>query len=149
MSQTEKPAEKTSFDQMVSDLQQEIDRQERQIFSETVIAEAQNPQNVGRMPQADTQAVVRGWCGDTMEFYLQFNGHVIKEITFMTDGCGATIACGSRLTKMVQGLRWQDVLKITPEDLTAELGGLPEENEHCATLAVNTLRQAIVDWRRA
>lgn len=149
MSQAGKQPEKTSFDQMVSDLQREIIRQERQIFSETVIAEAQNPQNVGRMPQADAQAIVRGWCGDTMELYLRLNGHTIREITFMTDGCGATIACGSKLTKMVQGLRWQDALKITPERLTAELGGLPEENEHCATLAVKALQQAIVDWRRA
>ncbi|HDQ73734.1 MAG TPA: iron-sulfur cluster assembly scaffold protein [Chloroflexi bacterium] len=140
-------AENLSFDQMVTDLQQEIIRQEREIFSETVIAEAHHPQNVGRMAQADAQAIFQGWCGDTMEFYLRMNDDVIEEIAFMTDGCGATVACGSRLTQMVQGLPWQEAIEITPENLIAVLGGLPEENEHCATLAVKTLRQAIADWQ--
>ena len=32
---------------------------------------------------------------------------------------------------------------ILPEDLIAALNGLPEESEHCATLAVSALQNAI------
>ncbi len=37
--------------------------------------------------------------------------------------------------------------KISPEELMAALGGLPEAKHHCAKLTVNTLPEAIADRR--
>ncbi len=137
--------ETTDFDRMVADLQRQIDEQERALYSVEVVAEVHNPRNVGRMEGADAQAVVRGWCGDTMEFYLRLDGERITEATFVTDGCAPTVACGSRLTTMVRGVSLGEAGEITPEGLIAALDGLPEENVHCAELAVNTLREAIAN----
>jgi nitrogen fixation NifU-like protein len=67
----------------------------------------------------------------------------------MTDGCGPTVACGSMLTKMVTGKSLEDAAEILPEDLLKALGGLPEENIHCAELAVSTLHDALLNWRAA
>ena len=47
--------------------------------------------------------------------------------------------------------------RISQHDVLAALGGLPEESEHCALLAANTLKEAIKDylafknepWKRA
>lgn len=136
-------AEEADFARIMAELQKQIAEQERMRYSVEVIAEAQNPRNVGRMEDADSQAIVRGWCGDTMEFYLRLDGEKIKEITFMTDGCGPTVACGSRLTAMVQGMSLGEASEVAPQDLIAALDGLPEENVHCAELAVITLREAI------
>jgi nitrogen fixation NifU-like protein len=61
----------------------------------------------------------------------------------MTDGCGATIACGSMLTSMIKGKSLDEAEAITEDDLIAALGGLPEENLHCAHLAIITLRDAL------
>jgi len=61
----------------------------------------------------------------------------------MTDGCGSTIACGSMLTSMVKGKSLDEVEAITEDDLIAALEGLPEENLHCAHLAIITLRDAL------
>ena len=47
------------------------------------------------------------------------------------------------LTSMVRGLSLRETDEIKPENLLAALDGLPEENVHCAELAVNTLREAI------
>jgi len=135
------------FDQMVEELQRQIVEQERAVYSARVIEEAYHPRNLGRMTEPDAYGRVRGWCGDTMEIYLRLNGEWIEEATFMTDGCGPSIACGSMLTVMVRGVSLEKAGGIKPEDLIAALDGLPEESVHCAELAVITLRQAIDSGR--
>ncbi len=138
--------EATDFDRLVAELQQQIAEQERAFYSAKVIEEARNPQNLGRMAVPDTYGIVHGWCGDTMEVYLRLNGDRIIEITFMTDGCGPSVACGSVLTTMVTGMSLDEASEIAPENLIAALDGLPEESLHCAELAVSTLREAIANW---
>jgi nitrogen fixation NifU-like protein len=82
------------------------------------------------MAQPDASAILTGWCGDTMEMYLMVEHEIVADITFMTDGCGATIACGSMLTSMVKGKPVDEVKAITEDDMIAALEGLPEENLH-------------------
>jgi nitrogen fixation NifU-like protein len=138
--------ETTDFDRLVAELQQQIDEQERMLYSAKVIEEAHNPTNLGRMARPDAYGIVHGWCGDTMEVYLRLNGDSIKEVTFMTDGCGSSLACGSMLTRLVQGMSLEEAGEIKPEDLITALDGLPEESLHCAELTVSTLREAIANW---
>lgn len=139
--------DETDFDRMVSELQREIAEQERAMYSAKVIEEVYNPKNVGRMPEPDVRGLVHGWCGDTMEIYLQLNGESIEEATFVTDGCGPSVACGSMLTKMVTGMSLEEASGLLPEDLLDALDGLPEESVHCAELAIKTLQNAIFNYR--
>ena len=131
------------FDRVVEKLQQEIDEQERKIYSAKVIEESRRPTDVGRMADPDASAVVCGWCGDTMEIYLRLDGERIEQASFFTDGCGPSVACGSMLTTMVRGKSLEEASMITAQDLIAALDGLPEDSLHCADLTVNTLKQAI------
>ncbi len=142
-------AQEIDFARMITELQRHIAEQERARYSVELVAEAQNPQNVGRMEGADAQAAVRGWCGDTIEFYLRLDGERIAEIMFVTDGCGPTVACGSKLTTLVQGTSVEDAGMVEPQDLITALDGLPEENVHCADLAVFTLREAIAGYMQS
>jgi nitrogen fixation NifU-like protein len=137
----------TGFDRFVAELQQQIDEQEQALYSAKVIQEADDPRNLGRMSEPDVQGLVHGWCGDTMEVYLRLEGERIKEISFMTDGCGPTLACGSMLTRLVQGISLEEASGIGPQDLIAALDGLPEGSAHCAELAVSTLHNALFNWR--
>ena len=137
------PKETTSLDRIVAELQRQILEQERSIYSARVIEQAHHPQNVGRIDDADARASVRGECGDTMELYLRLNGARIEEASFMTDGCGPSVACGSMITTMVRGISTKEAGQIEPEDLITALDGLPEESAHCAELAVRTLREAL------
>lgn len=141
-------AENDRWERLVAELQREIEEQERALYSAKVLEEVHNPQHLGRMEAPDARAVLTGWCGDTMEFYLRLGGSTIQRATFVTDGCGPSVACGNMLAKMVQGLALDDASQITPEDLLVALDGLPEESAHCATLAVNTLRKAITEGFR-
>lgn len=109
------------------------------------LSEALNPHNMGGMLNPDGYAIVQGHCGDTMGIYLRLDGSNIRLAVFMTDGCEATIACGSVLTTMARGKTLEDALAISPAMVAAALDGLPEEHEHCAALAVTTLRRAILN----
>jgi nitrogen fixation NifU-like protein len=139
---------KTHIDKFIEEVQREIIEEEKTIYSEKVIEEYNNPKNVRRMSDPDAFGIIDGSCGDTMEFYLKIGNDKIKEIMFMTNGCGATIACGSMLTTMVKGKSIDDVMGITKDDLLNALDGLPEENLHCAALAIGTLRKAILNYRK-
>ena len=74
---------------------------------------------------------------------LRLDGDQIMAAMFTTDGCAPSVACGSMLTLLLPGKSIQKARDIRPQDLLAELGGLPEDSVHCATLAVNTLNLAL------
>lgn len=137
----------TTFERMVENLRQEIADREEALYSDVVLREARNPKNVGRIEDPDLHGKVHGWCGDTMELFLRVEDESIEEATFVTDGCGATLACGSMLTQMVTGMRLEKAEWVLPKDLINALQGLPEEHEHCAGLAISTLQNALLNWR--
>jgi len=129
----------------------------RKIYSDVVVEQSMNPRNQGNLEDADGFARVTGPCGDTMEIWLKVNGDTIINASFLTDGCGTTIASGSMVTEMAKGKSVGEVQKISQQDVLDALGGLPDESEHCALLAANTLKTAIRDyivmkrepWKRA
>jgi nitrogen fixation NifU-like protein len=137
---------------------EELVKQEmRKRYSEAVVEHSMDPRNLGELEDADGFARVTGPCGDTMSMWLKVDGATIINASFMTDGCGPTIASGSMVTEMVKGKSVSEAEKTTQRDLLNALGGLPQESEHCALLAANTLQAAIRDyiamkrepWKRA
>lgn len=112
-------------------------------FSEVARQLIRRKENMGCFEKPDAGGKVTGWCGDTMEIHLMLDGDTIKDARFMTDGCGATIACGSMLTKMARSKLLSEAMKISPDDLLTELISIPEDHEHCLSLAVSTLRAAV------
>jgi nitrogen fixation NifU-like protein len=118
----------------------------RKIYSDTVIDHAMNPRNPGVMQIFDGYARITGPCGDTMEVWLKVKEGAIADISFMTDGCGTSIASGSMVTELAMGKNITEAIKITRQDILDALEGLPEESQHCALLAANTLKAAIRDF---
>ena len=127
-------------------LQELVINEMRENYSEIVIDHVMNPRNVGNMDNASGFARITGPCGDTMEIWLKVRDATITESTFMTDGCGTTIAAGSIVTELAKGKTVIQAHKISQQDVLSALGGLPEENQHCALLAANTMREAIKDY---
>jgi nitrogen fixation NifU-like protein len=118
----------------------------RKIYSETTINHFMNPRNLGDMRDAAGFAKVTGSCGDNMEIWLKVRNGAIAEATFMTDGCGTSIASGSMVTELVKGRNVGEARRISQQDILGALGGLPEESEHYALLAADTLKEAIKDY---
>jgi len=129
----------------------------KKVYSETVVEHSTNPRNVGDIEDAGGFAKVTRPCGDTMEIWLKVNNDAISDASFMTDGCGTTIASGSMVTEIAKGRTVFHAQKISQQDVLNALGGLPEESQHCALLAANTLKEAVKDylitkkepWKRA
>ncbi|MBN1695880.1 MAG: iron-sulfur cluster assembly scaffold protein [Spirochaetales bacterium] len=127
-------------------LQEEIDKEINAAFSEKTIEYARRPLNFNRMNDPSGSAWIKGLCGDTMEIYLVIENDNIIDACFYTDGCGATLACGSVATEFSKGKTLGEVLSFSPRNIIDHLGGLPKEHIHCAILAANTLYKAIADY---
>ena len=144
-------------DDSFKELEQSVMEDMKGVYSEKTIDHFLNPRNLGEIPAPDGFGRVTGSCGDTMEIYLRVNSDKIINTTFWTDGCGPSIASGSMVTEMAKGRNVSEAQRISQHDVLAALGGLPEESEHCALLAANTLKEAIRDylgmkrepWKRA
>jgi nitrogen fixation NifU-like protein len=137
----------TGFERIMAELQSEIAKQEEALYSARVLELARQPRNLGAMLEPDGYALLFGACGDSMEMFVRLDGPRIQMATFMTDGCGPTVACGSMLATMARGKTLEQAAAIRAADLVAALDGLPQEHVHCASLAVNTLRLAILSYQ--
>ncbi len=145
---TEDGKESPELDRIVQNIMNVLESEDSKVYSKDVIAEFKDPANVGSITDADGVGIADGLCNDTMEITLELDGDRIAKCMFFTDGCGATIACGSRLTKTVTGKTVEEALEIAPEDLAGLLGGLPDDHKHCTSLAVIALRNALRDCVR-
>ncbi|MFO8010092.1 MAG: iron-sulfur cluster assembly scaffold protein [Dehalococcoidia bacterium] len=134
------------IDQIQQELQEMVLEDIRKIYSEKTIDHAMNPRNVGEMPAADGYGGALGSCGDSMEIWLKVKDDVVRDARFWTDGCSSTIACGSVITEMAKGKPLAEAQRIGQQDVLKSLDGLPEENEHCAALAANAIKEAIKDY---
>ena len=103
-----------------------------------------NNVNVGVIENADVTLSYTGPCGDTCKIYLKINDqNIIEDAKFQYLGCPASAACGSTVTQIAQGKTLRDAERITEEEVIDELGGLPRDKSHCATLVLTTLCNAI------
>lgn len=130
------------LDRIARDLQESI----LQGYSERFKNEFLNPQNIGKIEDADCLASITGVCGDTIEMSLSIKSGRISDIRFMTDGCGGTITCASYVTRIAKGKFVEEALQIGPADVESYFQDLPEETRHCAKLAVMTLKAALEEY---
>ena len=117
-------------------------------ISERFKIELLNPQNIGKINDPDSHVRVTGVCGDTIEMYLSVKSGKIIDIKFWTNGCGATIACSSYVTRISKGKSIESAFKIKPKDIDNYFEGLPDEHKHCAKLAVITLKAVLKEYAR-
>ncbi len=91
-------------------------------------------------------AVLKGPCGEEMEFYIYIKDGVIRDMKFYTEGCGTTKDCGSFVANRALGRTVRDALAINSRDIINEAKTPLDQDCHCAILAVSTLYRAIADY---
>jgi len=146
MEKMNKKNETFDFDELTKKIEEEILKEAREIYTEKTLEEAYNPQNVGELETPSGAARVTGPCGDTLQIHIKVEENKIIDCKFITDGCGASMACGSVVTELVKGKTIEEALTVGHKDVLSVLSGLPEENIHCSVLAVDTLRAALEDY---
>ena len=147
MNEEKKPVESDSpsLDELVEEVNRQVLADMQRLYSPQVVDRFYDPRNLGRMREASGHACITGPCGDTMEIWLSVDEGRVGRATFMTDGCGPTIACGSMATELATGRNTDEATAVGQQDILDALGGLPEESQHCALLAANTLKGAVLD----
>jgi nitrogen fixation NifU-like protein len=113
-------------------------------YSERFKDHLANPRNAGKL--ADANAVAEETnpvCGDRLRFSLRIRDGRIEAARFLAYGCPPTLASGSVLAEMLEGMTIEDALKLERKEIVDALGGLPSRKQHAASLAIETLRTAI------
>ncbi len=117
------------------------------LYSEKVMENFANPQNVGELEDANGIGEVgNAKCGDIMKMYLKIENGVIVDVKFKTFGCGAAIATSSIATQMIKGATIEEALKLTNKAVVEALDGLPPVKIHCSVLAEQAIKSAISDY---
>lgn len=116
------------------------------MYNETVLRHFNNPQNVGEIENADGIGIyMSDFCGDITKFTIKIREGRIIDAMYKTQGCAASIACGSVLTELVKNRTIEEALQISKNDILSALDGLPEQKIHCSVLADDSLKDAIRD----
>jgi len=85
-------------------------------------------------------------CGDMMTISIKVEDEHIKDIKFLTFGCGAAIAVSSMLTEMARGKSIEEAKEITNKSVAEALDGLPKNKLHCSNLGADALQLALKDY---
>jgi nitrogen fixation NifU-like protein len=110
-----------------------------------------NPRNVLKDDhyEADGKGVVGNvQCGDEMMVVIKVDKPkgTIADCKWKTYGCASAIASTSILSEIVKGMSLEEAFSVSPKQIAAELGQLPEHKIHCSVLGDKALRAAINDY---
>ena len=104
-----------------------------------------DPKNVGKLecPSAVGRAGNIEECGDLINIYLKVESFLIKDVSFLTQGCPSAIASSSMTTEIAKGLSIFDAAMITSNVINNALGGLPGDKLNCSNLGAVALKSAL------
>jgi len=113
-------------------------------YSEAFKDHLAHPRNAGELTGANAVAEkTNPVCGDRVRLSLLVRDGRIEAARFLAYGCPPTLACGSALAGMVEGMSVEGALKLERKEIVNAVGGLPSGKQHAAALAIETLRAAI------
>ncbi len=134
------------LDDFVEDLQSQIFEETKAAYGDVGFERWRKPLFMGRMENPDGYGRIKGSCGDTMEIFLHFENNRVKKASFQTDGCGTSTICGSFAAELAIGKEPDELTDITGETIINILGTIPKEDRHCASLAAETLQDALHNY---
>ena len=114
-------------------------------YSEAFKDHLAHPRNAGELSDADASAeLTNPACGDRLRLTLRIRDGRITAARFLAYGCPPTLACGSALTEMLEGITTDEAASITRQQIIQALDGLPARKTHAAALAIETLHTALL-----
>ena len=135
-----------NLDAFVKDLQDQIFEETRAAYGDVAFQRWLKPLYMGAIDNPDGYGRVTGSCGDTIQIFLKFENNKVKKALFETNGCMSSTVCGSFAAELSLEKSPDEILDITGESILKKMGGLPEEDQHCAFLSAAALQAALNDY---
>ena len=118
----------------------------RQQYSEVAADHMVFPRNSGELSDHSCFGIVNDGHDETMAIWLKIEDGRVVNASFTCDECLTCTACASAVTEIARGKTTAEVLAFTMQDVIDSLQGLPQEDHHCASLAVDTIKTAVNDY---
>ena len=116
-------------------------------YNKNIIDHFANPRNVGEIKNADGYAKVGDpGCGDYIKVWINIKEDTITNFKYKVFGCWGAISTTSVTSELAIGKSFKDAIKLTDDDVIKELGGIPENKQHCSLLGIQGLRTAIANY---
>lgn len=134
------------FEEFISSLQGKAFAEALNAYGEKGFERWRNPRFHGRMANADGYGRITGVCGDTIEMFIQVEQGKVADASYSTTGCGSSAICSSFTAEFAIGKELEEVFELQGEEILDHIGTFPENETHCAFLAVNTLQEAVSSY---
>jgi nitrogen fixation protein NifU and related proteins len=113
-------------------------------YSDTFREHLASPRNAGTLEDADAEVEQSNpVCGDRLRLALRARDGRVEAARFLAYGCPPTIACGSALAGILEGMTLEEAALITRAEIAEAAGGLPARKQHAAALAFETLQETL------
>ncbi len=113
-------------------------------YSKEVMDRFMSPKYFGEMKDADAVGLVGNpRCGDEMEVYIKVREGKVESASFRTLGCAAAIATSDVVCEMITGKSLEEAVSITEKEMVDKLKDLPHVKVHCASLALEGVKEAV------
>src|SRR3989442_6280401 len=108
------------------------------------------PRNVGELSDGNAVAEETNQvCGDRLRLSMRIRNGRIEAARFLAYGCPPTLACGSALAEMTEGMTVEEARALTRDRIVNAVGGLPTRKHHAAALAIETLDAALYNHNQS
>lgn len=116
------------------------------IPSQIILEYYSNPVNYGVLKPYDLKIEGKNKdCTDHVSIYLLFSKDKkkVSKISFTHTGCVISKAGACIVTELVLDKKIEDILKIKPEAIVENLGGVLQTRIRCAYLTINLIKKAL------
>jgi nitrogen fixation NifU-like protein len=116
------------------------------VYQEEILEHYKHPHHKGTIEHPDRFAHGNNpVCGDDITMYVKLEGDKIADVRFDGRGCAISQASASMLTDRIVGMKLEDVMKLTTDDIKEMLHiPLSAVRIKCATLSLKVLQEALV-----
>ena len=117
------------------------------MFTEEALRRFKNPKNAGELKNYN--AVGESGdpeCSDVIRLFIKFDNNKVVDAKFQVYGCPGAISTTDVFIDMIKGKIIEDGLKITEEQISDALDGLPISHMHCSKLPMEAFRNAVKNY---
>lgn len=88
------------------------------IYAKELLDHYKKPRNYGKLESSDIKSEeYNPSCGDKVQIFINLENNIIKEISFVGEGCVISLATASILTDFVKNKLVEDVLNLNADDI--------------------------------